>query len=142
MIGIVRDNKCVFADSIVQEGINSKYKAEDPRVVSTDDYEVLQDVKSTSWLHVRNYDPFIPARALSLGYLSFKGLPLKSLYACRILSWSGDSAIGWAMEGNACTFADKGKIQFTSDGQIDNRIMQILVRDAGKVFDLNLAEKP
>ena len=88
-------------------------------------------------------------RPLALGYLSIgrgsKSLsksPLRSIYACRVISRTGDSSVGWTTDGTNCTYADQGKAHTDQGfGNNWNPTMEILVRDTGKVVHLNLAEK-
>ena len=134
LIGIVRDKKCVYANG---------HKT---RVVTTPEYEVMADVNSVNWItHPRR----IPQRALALGYVSYGSLskskhqsPLRSIYACRVISRAGDSSVGWTIDGINCNYANQGKVNTnTGFGNNWRPTMEILVRNVGKVVHLNLAEK-
>jgi|TARA_B100000315_G_scaffold245999_1_gene272751 hypothetical protein len=134
LIGIVRNNKCVFATNI-QEFASSK-------VVEAADYELLSTIEGVSWLANRGS---VLHRTIPLGYRStgasaadtgskaYKS-PLRSIYACRTVDQqTGKSTIGWSKAGTDCTFPSNGKvITMVTGGGLD-----LLVRDADKQLNVD-----
>ena len=160
MIGLVHKGKCVYASDFASNYI-TVYKGEWGKSISTGDFEILTEGNDVKWV---NTNGKIPQRALALGYRSSfdtqkygvvksTDTHLRSIYACRVITRDAKSTVGWTMNGTDCTFLYKGKVttgwggyfyHFKNDYTAqypDKNNVQILVRDAGKVVRLDLAEK-
>ena len=156
LIGIVDNGKCVYASDLASNFI-TVYKGEWGKPIATDDYEILMEGKGVEWVDANNR---IPQRAMALGYKSSvdryrsrvvgrSDTHLQSVYACRVINRDTTSTVGWTLHGHDCTYLSQGKV-ITNFGQVwydeenytDKNIVQMLVRDVGKVVHIDLAEKP
>ena len=160
MIGLVHKGKCVYASDLASDYI-TVYKGEWGKSISTGDFEILTEGNGVKWVYTNGK---IPQRALALGYkssvykyksrvLGSSDTHLQSIYACRVIKRDAKSTVGWTMHGTDCTFLYKGKVTTSWGGYIyhfkndytaqypEKNDVQILVRDAGKVVRLDLAEK-